>query len=59
LIDGGYDPDTVTQAVATGDITVLTHTGKTSVQLHDPNETPPEGTEPAPGVGTEQEQAND
>lgn len=53
LIDGGYEPDTVTQAVATGDITVLTHTGKTSVQLHDPNE------QPAPGTGTEQEQAND
>ena len=33
LIEAGFVPDTVTQYVATGDESVLQHTGNVSVQL--------------------------
>jgi HK97 family phage portal protein len=33
LTDGGYDPETVIQAVVTGDLSLLKHTGYVSVQL--------------------------
>lgn len=36
LVDGGFDPDSVVQAVAKGDLTRLVHTGKLSVQLQPP-----------------------
>lgn len=41
LVDGGFDPQSVIDAVTTGDMTRLTHTGSLSVQLQ------------APGTGTE------
>lgn len=46
LVEAGYDPATVTEAVATGDITKLTHTGNVSVQLQPPGSgTSPGGSE--------------
>jgi phage portal protein BeeE len=36
LVDGGFDPDSVIQAVTTGDMTLLTHSGTLSVQLQPP-----------------------
>jgi hypothetical protein len=33
LIDGGFDPQSVTKAVTTGDMTKLVHSGNLSVQL--------------------------
>jgi phage portal protein BeeE len=36
LIDGGFDPQTVVDAVTTGDMTRLVHTGQLSVQLQKP-----------------------
>lgn len=41
LVDGGYDPDSVTEAIAARDLTLLRHTGNLSVQLQPP------GTQPA------------
>lgn len=38
LVDGGWDPETVKQAVISGDWSTLTHTGKLSVQLQKPGE---------------------
>jgi HK97 family phage portal protein len=38
LVDGGFDPDSVIQAVTTGDMTLLTHTGTLSVQLQPPSD---------------------
>lgn len=46
LVDGGFEPDTVTDAVNAGDLKRLKHTGKTSVQLQPPLEEQPE-KEPA------------
>lgn len=40
LVDGGFVPETVVAAVQTENMSLLEHTGKTPVQLHDPNETP-------------------
>lgn len=42
LSDGGFDPDSVIEAVTSGDFTRLKHTGLHSVQLHpaDPDEPP-------------------
>lgn len=40
LVDGGFDPDTVVDAVVTGDMTRLVHTGKLSVQLQSPGAAP-------------------
>jgi hypothetical protein len=36
LVDGGFEPDSVIQAVTTGDMTLLTHSGSLSVQLQAP-----------------------
>ena len=36
LVEAGYDPATVTEAVTTGDMTKLQHTGNVSVQLQPP-----------------------
>lgn len=36
LVDGGFDPQSVIDAVTTGDMTRLTHTGSLSVQLQAP-----------------------
>lgn len=36
LVDGGFDPDSVVDAVTTGDMTLLRHTGSLSVQLQPP-----------------------
>ena len=38
LVTAGYEPDSVVEAVTTGDFTVLTHTGLFSVQLQPPGE---------------------
>jgi hypothetical protein len=43
LVDGGFNPDSVIEAVTTGDMGLLTHSGTLSVQLQPPGE----GTEPA------------
>jgi len=50
LSDGGWEPDSVVDAIVAGDWRRLTHTGKLSVQLQDPDaEPPPEpDSEPAP-----------
>jgi hypothetical protein len=36
LVDGGFDPSTVIEAVKSGDLSKLTHTGNVSVQLQPP-----------------------
>lgn len=36
LVDSGFDPDSVVTAVQAQDMSMLTHTGKLSVQLHTP-----------------------
>lgn len=36
LVDGGYEPDSVTKAVTSGDLTLLKHDGLLSVQLQEP-----------------------
>jgi phage portal protein BeeE len=36
LVDAGYEPETVVQAVSTGDMTKLKHSGLYSVQLQEP-----------------------
>jgi hypothetical protein len=47
LIRAGYTPDSAVDAVVTGDITRLEHTGLTSVQLLPPGEEEPDtGSEP-------------
>jgi hypothetical protein len=43
LVDGGFDPQSVIDAVTTGDMTLLTHSGTLSVQLQPPGD----GTQPA------------
>lgn len=43
LVDAGYDPGSVVQAVESGDLTLLTHSGLVSVQLQPP------GIVPVPG----------
>lgn len=48
LIDGGFDPESVTTAVAGGDLTKLVHTGNLSVQLQ-PAEMIGEDDDPAVG----------
>ena len=40
LIDGGFEPSTVTDAVTTGDLAKLVHTNLVSVQLLPPNSAP-------------------
>ncbi len=41
LVDAGYDADSVTQAVTSGDLSKLTHSGLFSVQLQEPGATQP------------------
>jgi phage portal protein BeeE len=38
LVDGGFEPDSVVSAVAAGDMTLLVHTGRLSVQLQAPGQ---------------------
>lgn len=53
LLDGGYEATTVTQAVITGDWSVLRHTGQFSVQLQPPGSgTAPEPQRSEPSVVT-------
>lgn len=58
LVDGGFEPDSVVQAVVAGDLSRLKHTGKLSVQLQEPGTEPNDSPgdtndEPAPaGNGT-------
>lgn len=52
LIRSGFTPDTVVQAVITGDYSVLTHTGLYSVQLQAPGAGTPPARELAPVVET-------
>jgi len=40
LVDGGFDPNSVVDAVTTGDMTLLRHTGNLSVQLQPAGEEP-------------------
>lgn len=39
LVDGGFDPDSVVEAVTTGDMTLLRHSGNLSVQLQPAGQT--------------------
>lgn len=43
LVEEGFEPESVTQAVINEDWTMLEHTGLTSVQLHPPGTSPGEG----------------
>ena len=45
LLDGGFEPDSVVDAVSSGDWKRLSHTGKLSVQLQEP------GAESSNGAG--------
>ena len=60
LVDGGFDPTSAIDAVNSGDLRMLEHTGSLSVQLHPEGiveETPPElppATEPTPDEGDEE-----
>ncbi len=45
-ITAGFTPDSAVSAVDSGDLGLLKHTGMVSVQLHDPNEKPPEPVNP-------------
>ena len=40
LVDGGFDPKSVVEAITAGDLRRLKHTGKLSVQLQPPSDTP-------------------
>lgn len=40
LVDGGFDPQSVVDAVTTGDMTLLIHTGQLSVQLQPAGQAP-------------------
>jgi phage portal protein BeeE len=40
LVEAGFTADSAVKAVTTQDMSLLVHTGKTSVQLHDPNDVP-------------------
>lgn len=42
LVDGGYEPISVVDAVTSGDFSLLVHTGLTSVQLMPPGESTPD-----------------
>jgi phage portal protein BeeE len=60
LVDGGFEPGSVVDAVTAGDLKRLKHTGKLSVQLQEPGaksasgEPNPNGSEPTPiGAGDE------
>jgi phage portal protein BeeE len=46
LIDGGWEPDSVRQAVEAQDWSLLKHSGLLSVQLQVPGQTPPAATPP-------------
>jgi phage portal protein BeeE len=52
FIQGGWDPDSIVAAIDSGDLTLLSHSGMTSVQLHAPGETPalPPGPQPEVAV---------
>lgn len=50
LVDGGFEPASVVGAVQSQDMSMLRHTGKTSVQLQPPSEDPAT-TSPAPTNG--------
>jgi hypothetical protein len=48
LLDGGFEPQSVVDAVTSEDMRMLSHTGKVSVQLQDPNaDDPVEGMTPS------------
>jgi hypothetical protein len=40
LVDGGFEPQSVVEAVTTGDMSLLEHTGTLSVQLQPPGSAP-------------------
>ena len=42
-LTNGFTAESSVEAVMSGDPAKLVHTGKTSVQLHDPADVPPEG----------------
>lgn len=67
LVDGGWKPDAAVRAAKVSDIALLVgqHTGRLSVQLHDPNATPadanaavPDPNKPPAAPGEETEDAN-
>jgi phage portal protein BeeE len=49
LVDGGFEPDSVVAAINTGDMTLLVHSGRLSVQLQTPGNDPT-GTPIDPGT---------
>lgn len=52
LVEAGYDPSSVVDYINSGDITLLVHTGKLSVQLQEPGATTPDepSSPPAPNI---------
>lgn len=63
LVDGGFDPDSIIEAIRAGDWTLLEHTGLVSVQLLPPGltaqpGTPPVGPDGKPLQGPMQPQQN-
>lgn len=50
LVDGGWKPDAAVRAAKVSDIAILVgqHTGRLSVQLHDPNDTPADANAAVP-----------
>ncbi|HEU5085717.1 MAG TPA: phage portal protein [Acidimicrobiales bacterium] len=53
LVDGGFEPDSVVAAVQAQDMSLLSHSGKLSVQLQDPNATVTTDDEAAPEAPAE------
>lgn len=47
LVNAGYDPESVVEAIENNDLSYLEHSGMVSVQLHDPSATPPTPSPPA------------
>ena len=52
LVDGGFDTNSVIDAVTSGDLARLKHTGALSVQLQEPGQPVPTNGKPALPVGT-------
>ena len=53
-VDGGFEPDSAVAAAAAGDVTLLKHTGKLSVQLQEPGANAGPTDAPAPDVEEDQ-----
>lgn len=59
LIISGYEPDSVVKAVSADDLRLLKHTGRLSVQLHDPNAPTPDPAAPPADAAPDTEEDSD